>query len=335
MEWYYVDKGQHAGPLTTEQLKAYVGNGQLPATTLVWRQGQAEWTPFSQTPELSAGMHLPPSGMPVAAPAVHAFTPPVAQGKISIGGALGEGWRIFAANPWQSMMLAAVFGSICLILQFIVSVLNIFSVMLLSPILMPVLFYAQGYFLVGFWKTAISLADRQNPPMGYLFPDGKYFGMPCVVSMIYYIVLFIGALVVYFASAIIGVLIIQIFAGTSHSPGTPPDESAMMLGGISMLIIVFGSLFLWSAFGALFKLYPALIAEYDYPSFPALIASIRYLWPSWLSYLFLWFLLHAMVFLGLMCVVVGAIPIGAYAMCVCGAMFRQLFPARYQQASAA
>jgi uncharacterized RDD family membrane protein YckC len=45
MEWYYVDAGQQAGPITETQLSELVAAGKVRADTLVWRQGLAEWVP--------------------------------------------------------------------------------------------------------------------------------------------------------------------------------------------------------------------------------------------------------------------------------------------------
>jgi uncharacterized RDD family membrane protein YckC len=48
MNWYYVQQGKQAGPVTNEQLDEMVRGGSVTADTLVWREGLAEWTPYSQ-----------------------------------------------------------------------------------------------------------------------------------------------------------------------------------------------------------------------------------------------------------------------------------------------
>jgi len=48
MEWYYVEAGQQAGPVTEEQLNAMVASGKIRGDTLVWRAGMENWTPYRQ-----------------------------------------------------------------------------------------------------------------------------------------------------------------------------------------------------------------------------------------------------------------------------------------------
>ena len=48
MEWYYVEAGQQAGPVTDEQLTALVETGKVRGDTLVWRQGMENWRPYGE-----------------------------------------------------------------------------------------------------------------------------------------------------------------------------------------------------------------------------------------------------------------------------------------------
>jgi uncharacterized RDD family membrane protein YckC len=71
MNWFYVDAGQQAGPVPDEQLDELVRNGKVRGDTLIWREGMANWQPYSQArPE---GIQPP---APVAPP------PPTAPGTI-------------------------------------------------------------------------------------------------------------------------------------------------------------------------------------------------------------------------------------------------------------
>src|SRR2546423_7470863 len=47
MNWYYVSEGRQAGPVDDAQLEALARSGQIPTDTLVWREGMAQWEPFS------------------------------------------------------------------------------------------------------------------------------------------------------------------------------------------------------------------------------------------------------------------------------------------------
>ncbi len=48
MNWYYVEAGKQAGPVTDEQLQQLIRNGTVRADTLVWREGMANWQPYAQ-----------------------------------------------------------------------------------------------------------------------------------------------------------------------------------------------------------------------------------------------------------------------------------------------
>lgn len=48
MEWYYVEAGRQAGPVSEEQLNDLVAIGKVQASTLVWRPGLENWQPHQQ-----------------------------------------------------------------------------------------------------------------------------------------------------------------------------------------------------------------------------------------------------------------------------------------------
>lgn len=52
-EWYYALNGAQQGPVSREVLLQLLGSRQLPATSLVWREGMADWVAASQVLELS------------------------------------------------------------------------------------------------------------------------------------------------------------------------------------------------------------------------------------------------------------------------------------------
>ncbi len=51
--WYVAANGKSIGPLSTAQLAASIASGQYSASTLVWRDGFADWLPASDVPELN------------------------------------------------------------------------------------------------------------------------------------------------------------------------------------------------------------------------------------------------------------------------------------------
>jgi len=72
MNWFYVDAGQQAGPVPDEQLDELVRNGKVRGDTLIWREGLANWQPYSQArPEGIQPAPPPPpmvGGVPPGAP---------------------------------------------------------------------------------------------------------------------------------------------------------------------------------------------------------------------------------------------------------------------------
>src|SRR5436305_5694954 len=48
MEWYYVEAGKQAGPVSEADLDQLVASGRVGSETLVWREGMANWLPLRQ-----------------------------------------------------------------------------------------------------------------------------------------------------------------------------------------------------------------------------------------------------------------------------------------------
>lgn len=70
--WYFVDRGQNRqGPVDAAALAESVRQGQLDDTTLVWREGLAQWSPLGQFREelgLGAAANPPPAPAAPVAP---------------------------------------------------------------------------------------------------------------------------------------------------------------------------------------------------------------------------------------------------------------------------
>lgn len=72
-DWYYsVDRQPASGPLALAELRRQLAEGSLPATTLVWREGMAQWQ-RADHPEL--GLFAPLPGPPALPPSPPAATP--------------------------------------------------------------------------------------------------------------------------------------------------------------------------------------------------------------------------------------------------------------------
>lgn len=75
--WYFELNGTQQGPESTEQLQQRLKNGELSGTTLVWREGMADWTPLSQVKEFQGAQTVTASG---STPSQHAQGTPRAPG---------------------------------------------------------------------------------------------------------------------------------------------------------------------------------------------------------------------------------------------------------------
>jgi uncharacterized membrane protein len=62
-DWYYAENNEQRGPVLESELKGLLA-GKLPADTLVWKEGMANWTAAAQVPAFN------PALVPAAAPVV-------------------------------------------------------------------------------------------------------------------------------------------------------------------------------------------------------------------------------------------------------------------------
>jgi uncharacterized RDD family membrane protein YckC len=67
MNWYYVKQGEQAGPVDDAQLEQLRAGGTIQDDTLIWREGMANWQPYSQVKSASSAPSAPPLAAPAAA----------------------------------------------------------------------------------------------------------------------------------------------------------------------------------------------------------------------------------------------------------------------------
>jgi len=71
MPWYYAEGGAQNGPVAEEEFAELVRVGKVRADSLVWREGMANWQPYSTVAEPSPGapppvLSSPPSTAPIS-----------------------------------------------------------------------------------------------------------------------------------------------------------------------------------------------------------------------------------------------------------------------------
>jgi len=76
MSWYYAENDERKGPIEDPAFHALVGAGTIKPGTLVWREGLADWVPYSQLAQGAAPLQP-------AAPALRA----------TLAGQAGIGWQ--------------------------------------------------------------------------------------------------------------------------------------------------------------------------------------------------------------------------------------------------
>ena len=86
------------GPVSAEQLRAWIAEGRANGQTSVWSEDAAEWKPLGAFPEFADSLRAMPSGMPPAASGETVVVPPeVVLGRdysLDIGNCITRSWEL-------------------------------------------------------------------------------------------------------------------------------------------------------------------------------------------------------------------------------------------------
>jgi hypothetical protein len=76
--WFYEQQGERRGPVNRDELLARLSTGEITPSTLVWRDGLADWIPFSSSElaGIATTEKTPPPMPPVLSPAPPAMVHP-------------------------------------------------------------------------------------------------------------------------------------------------------------------------------------------------------------------------------------------------------------------
>jgi hypothetical protein len=113
MAWYYANQGQQAGPVDDAAFENLVRQGVVRDDSLVWKEGMAEWKPYSAVrpaPMAAAPtvvMQIPPGGFfadrPVEpAPAPHRLPQPRPHSRKHDSARNAAARRWSANSPWST-----------------------------------------------------------------------------------------------------------------------------------------------------------------------------------------------------------------------------------------
>ncbi|HRI16726.1 MAG TPA: DUF4339 domain-containing protein [Verrucomicrobiota bacterium] len=100
MTWFYVRDHQIVGPIEPEEFNARVDEGVIGPDTLVWGEGLATWTPWSQVqPPVQSASAAPPFG--------------TRDVSVSVGQIWPVAWEWFQRQPWK--VIGLIIGTTLLI----------------------------------------------------------------------------------------------------------------------------------------------------------------------------------------------------------------------------
>jgi uncharacterized RDD family membrane protein YckC len=92
MSWYYAESDVRHGPIEDPAFEALVGAGAITPDTLVWREGFADWVPYSQVSQSAA----------VPSPAAAAGRASFLQRPAGVGQACSQCGQLFAVDEMVS-----------------------------------------------------------------------------------------------------------------------------------------------------------------------------------------------------------------------------------------
>lgn len=109
MNWYYAIDNQRVGPVSESSISMLLSAGTVSGTTLVWREGMANWQPLAET-ELAretAGV-APPTG-----PAPGSKLAPASSGEtpFEFTGSAGEYFRIWIVNVALTVLTLGIYAA--------------------------------------------------------------------------------------------------------------------------------------------------------------------------------------------------------------------------------
>lgn len=55
-DWFYGKDGTQHGPVSDQEIGGLITSGEIDGTTIIWREGMADWLPISQVPEFQSSL---------------------------------------------------------------------------------------------------------------------------------------------------------------------------------------------------------------------------------------------------------------------------------------
>ena len=314
MSSYYVAvDGVQSGPFTLEQVRAQCLSGAIQADTLMWREGLADWQRADQVLQgtgvsfaaASASMPPPfPGGARVAGAVQQTPGPHFRVPAQSLSAGRGvewivRGWKLFTAAPGLWIVTLLLLLGIQIFLGF-VPVIGSIAGVLLGP-----------SFAVGVLAFAHRIAVDGNADLGELLAGFKNrLSALVLLGLLYFVMIF--------AVIVVGFILIFMFVGSTALAHMGNAEAMMSemtaVGPLPILLSALVILLMVALVVSAYFYAPALVFFAGQSAGAAMKASFAACWRNWLPLL-------VFGLLGLLMVVIGALPFGLGLLAVLPVLF--------------
>lgn len=237
MQWFYAVGSERLGPITDQQLSNLIAAGTVSDTTLVWREGFANWQAWS---EIATAHPLPPAD--AGAPPIPAT--PVADEyeegpeldwsidefednlrqkgfATSLGGCLTRAWENYKSFFWLALG-AVLVASILTMIAGVLPVIGLFSGILITP-----------HINAGMAWIFLKRARGEDVEFADIFAGfSRCYGKLALVGLIQFVVMLV--FVMTFMIPMLGMGITMDGLESGNPPDIPP-QAAMGMG-----LLVFG-----------------------------------------------------------------------------------------------
>ncbi|MDB4541631.1 GYF domain-containing protein [Akkermansiaceae bacterium] len=232
-QWFYSKDGEQKGPVPLSELQSLLSN-DLPASSLVWTEGAANWLPASSVPGLITQDIIDPSN-PYAAPATDASLtqasnplgneePPKPPIPLDIGFCLSQGWKHTFANFGNIALLGLVYIGVTFAIGMLFGIGQIAfgDAVTFDPdtgssgepsipsiiyqIITTIIQNLVSIFLsIGVCKFGLNLLRGEVPQIGLLFSGKDQFLTALGATILYGLAVFVGLLLLIIPGIIIAV----------------------------------------------------------------------------------------------------------------------------------
>ena len=233
-QWFYSQDGEQKGPIPFSELQHILSDG-LPASSLVWTEGQDNWVAASTIPALTA-QTVVESSNPYSAPMTDAALSPTQEDDripaqpiaLEVGFCISQGWKHTFANFGTIILLGLIYLGVSIGLGVIVTLIETAlgvgtSGVLYDPsdpgelyepasgaslisVVLEIISQIVALFLsMGVTKVGLDLIKGRPGQVGDIFSQGDKLLHGIVASILFWIMLLIGLLLLIVPGIIVAI----------------------------------------------------------------------------------------------------------------------------------